>query len=89
MVYHSLPSRALSVASSPDDVAKHDRMVALVETMLDLHRRLPAAATEHQRRLLEMQVEATDRAIDDLVFDLYGLTPDERAVVEAGVARKG
>lgn len=83
-----LPIRPID-PSSPDDVEKHDRMVSLVETMLDLHRRLPAAATEHQRRLLEMQVEATDRAIDDLVFDLYGLTPDERAVVEAGVARKG
>ena len=66
---------------------KHDRMVALVERMLDLHRRLPAAATEHRKRLIEMQVEATDREIDALVYDLYGLTPDERAVVEASAGR--
>lgn len=46
-----------------------------------------SAATEHARRLLEMQVDATDREIDALVHDLYDLTPDERAVVEAGVAR--
>ena len=44
---------------------------------------MPAAATEHQRRLIEMQIEATDREIDALVYDLYGLTPDEIAVVEA------
>ncbi|MEN6517571.1 MAG: hypothetical protein ABFC38_05190 [Methanospirillum sp.] len=61
-------------------------MVALVETMLDLHRRLPAS-TEHARWLIEMQVEATDREIDALVYDLYGLTPDERAVVESAVAK--
>lgn len=42
---------------------------------------------EHQRRLLEMPVEATDREIDALVDDLYSLTPEERAVVEAAVAR--
>ena len=67
---------------------KHDRMVALVERMLDLHRRLPAAATEHQRRLIEMQIEAADREIDALVYDLYDLSSDEIAVVEAA-GRKG
>ncbi|MEN6341449.1 MAG: hypothetical protein ABFC89_02710 [Methanospirillum sp.] len=63
-------------------------MVALVERMLDLHRRLPAASTEHARRLIEMQVEQTDREIDALVYDLYGLTADERAVVEAAAGTK-
>ena len=49
----------------------------------------PVAATEYQRRLIEMQVEQADRAIDALVYDLYDLTPDERAVVESTVAKKG
>jgi hypothetical protein len=40
------------------------------------------------RRHLEMQVEAPDREIDSLVYDLYGLTPDEIAVVEAGTGGK-
>jgi hypothetical protein len=75
--------------ANPDDVEKHDRMVSLVERMLDLHRRLPAASTEHARRLIEVQVEQTDREIDELVYDLYDLTPDEIAVVEASVARNG
>ena len=87
MIYHS--PRSFDLPSSPVDVAKHDRMVALVEAMLDLHRRLPAAATEHRRRLVEMQVEAADREIDALVDALYDLTPDERAVVEASAGRTG
>ena len=86
MYISQIPIRPID-SSNPDDVAKHDRMVSLVETMLDLHRRLPSAATEHQRRLIEMRVEQTDREIDALVYDLYGLTPDEIAVVEAAVAR--
>lgn len=48
-----------------------------------------AAAPEHEKRLLEVQVEQTDREIDALVYGLYGLTPDEIAVVEAGAAKKG
>jgi hypothetical protein len=62
-------------------------MVALVERMLDLHRRLPAATTEHQKYLIEMQVEQTDREIDGLVYDLYELTPEEIAVFEASAGR--
>lgn len=34
-----------------------------------------------------MQVEQTDREIDALVYDLYDLTADEIAVVEAAVGR--
>ncbi len=39
------------------------------------------------RRLIEVQVEQADREIDALFYDLYGLTEDEIAVVEASVAR--
>jgi hypothetical protein len=41
-------------------------MIGLVERMLDLNRRLPAAGTDHEKRLVEMQVEQTDREIDAL-----------------------
>ena len=68
--------------SNPDDVAKHDRMVSLVETMLDLHRRLPSASTDHEKALIERQIEATDWQIDTLVYELYGLTEDEIRIVE-------
>jgi len=47
----------------------------------------PSAATKLARRLIEMQVEQTDREIDALVYDLYGLTPEEIAVVEAAVGK--
>lgn len=43
---------------------------------------LVATATEHHRRLLGMQIEAADREIDALVYDL---TPEEIVVVEAAV----
>lgn len=34
--------------------------------------------------MLQRQTEATDRQIDRLVYELYGLTEEEVAVVEAG-----
>lgn len=57
-------------------------MVALVERMLDLHKRLAAEQVPHVRAALERQIEATDRQIDALVYELYGLTDEEIAVVE-------
>ena len=64
------------------DKARHDKMVALVTKMLDLHRYLPQAKTDQERRLVLQDIEATDVRIDALVYELYGLTEEEIAVVE-------
>jgi hypothetical protein len=63
--------------------SRHDRMVSLVDQMLSLHKRLQAARTEQDKTLLQRQIAATDKEIDRLVYDLYGLTEDEIAIVES------
>jgi hypothetical protein len=52
-------------------------VVALVERMLDLHRRLAAAKAPPEKELLQRQIAATDEQIDRLVYELYGLTAEE------------
>jgi hypothetical protein len=42
----------------------------------------PAAAILADEELSERQIEATDQQIDELVYDLYGLTEEEVGVVE-------
>ncbi len=64
------------------DAARHDRMVALVERMLALHRQLAAAKTPTAKTTLQRQIDATDRQIDRLVYELYGLTEEEIGIVE-------
>jgi len=78
------PIRPIDV-SDPADVTRHDRMVALVEKMLDLNRRLAAAKAPHEKEVLAGMIDATDRQIDRLVYELYGLTEDEVGVVEGVV----
>jgi hypothetical protein len=82
-----LPIRPINFAD-PADVARHDRMVALVEAMLDLHRKLAAAVTDQEKIVLQRQIVATDRQIDRLVYELYGLTEEEIGIVE-GLDRAG
>ena len=57
-------------------------MTSLVERMLDLHQRVAAEQVPHTKTLLQRQIEATDRQIDALVYELYGLTEAEVALVE-------
>ncbi|MFH1970098.1 MAG: hypothetical protein ABIJ53_07240, partial [Verrucomicrobiota bacterium] len=68
--------------SNKSDVENHNHVATLVERTLDLHKRVTAAKTDHERTLLERQISATDREIDQLVYELYGLTASEIAIVE-------
>ncbi len=80
-----IPIRTIDF-SDPEDVARHDRMAKLVEQMLTLHRRLEEAKIERERTIVQAQVDATDRQIDRLVYELYGLTDEEIAIVEEATA---
>ena len=77
-----LPIRTIDFYN-PADVARHDRMVELVQSMLDLHRQLSSPGPEHERTLIVRRIEAADRQIDRLVYELYGLTEEEIGIVEA------
>jgi hypothetical protein len=57
-------------------------MVQLVEQMLALHKQLPEAKTGHEQTMIQRRIDATDRQIDKLVYELYELTPEEIAIVE-------
>jgi hypothetical protein len=62
-------------------------MVALVERMLDLHKRAAAEQVPHVKTLLQRQIEATDRQIDQLVYQLYELSDAEIKIMEEGAAK--
>jgi hypothetical protein len=76
-----LPIRRIDF-NKANDSSRHDRVVALVESMLTLYRQLAAAKTPHEQENLKRQIDATDRQIDKLVYELYGLTDEEIKIVE-------
>jgi hypothetical protein len=78
-----LPIRTIDF-SNPADKARHDQMVTLVQQMLELHKRQQAAKTDQDRQLYQRQIDATDKQIDALVYELYDLTSDEIRIVEEG-----
>jgi hypothetical protein len=50
--------------------------------MLSLHKQLAEARNPQDKTFLQRRIDATDRHIDRLVYDLYGLTEDEIKIVE-------
>ena len=76
-----LPFRTIDFGD-PTDKRLHDRIVTLVEQMLALYEQLAEAKTDHDKTTLQRQIDATDKQIDQLVYELYDLTEEEIKVVE-------
>lgn len=83
-----LPIRTI-VFSNPADRKRHGGLVSAVERMLELNKQLaPVSDTYgYEREALLKEIEKTDKEIDNLVYDLYGLTEEERKIVEGEVAK--
>ena len=67
-------------------VALHNKLVAAVKAMIVAVQEHSRVRTLQERTGAERRISATDRAIDALVYELYGLDESERAVVDAAVA---
>ncbi|NQE53166.1 hypothetical protein C5S29_06200 [ANME-1 cluster archaeon GoMg3.2] len=76
-----LPIRTINF-SNPAEKAQHDKLVALVESMLELQKKHHETRMECDKELYERQIKIKDAQIDRLVYDLYGLTEEEVKVVE-------
>ncbi len=69
-------------SSSSTENEKRDRMINLVDSMLALHKQLAEAKSAAQKEIIKRQIDSTDKEIDGLVYKLYGLTMDEKKIVE-------
>ena len=77
-------------SSNLAEKAMHDKMVSLVERMLELHNphrppmggRWGGGRTPQEQEMVKREIESTDRQMDTLVYELYGLTEDEIRIVE-------
>ncbi|HEX8465939.1 MAG TPA: TaqI-like C-terminal specificity domain-containing protein [Abditibacterium sp.] len=77
-----LPIRAIDLSDNTDKKS-HDALVSLVEQMLTARRDGALSQTEAESRRTTAKIASLDRRIDELVYELYGLTEEEIALVEA------
>ena len=70
----------------------HPRLVPSAPEWLVLkrpmtHRQLAATKVPQDKAMLQARIAATDRQIDRLVYELYGLTEAEIKIVEEATAK--
>ena len=67
--------------SNEDEKDIHDKIVEYVGLIMDLKKRLIETWSPPDKEALHKQIDDTDRKIDQIVYDLYGLTEDEIRLV--------
>ncbi|MBW8002532.1 MAG: N-6 DNA methylase [Planctomycetes bacterium] len=68
--------------NNPAEKTKHEKMVKLVDNMLDLNKKLAKAKIPAEKTRIQRQINTTDKKIDKLVYELYDLTEKEIKIVE-------
>jgi type I restriction-modification system DNA methylase subunit len=53
---------------------KHDEISTLVSKILELHNQMENVRTDQERNIIKRQIEATDKNINRLVYELYGFS---------------
>ncbi len=64
--------------------SQHDKMVQLVDQMLQAKKQLQTIKTDKDKSYYERRCNELDAQIDNLVYGLYGLTEEEIGIVEKG-----
>jgi peptidoglycan hydrolase CwlO-like protein len=59
-----------------------ENIETLAIEMIGLHQRLSSTRAEADRLLLERQIKAVQKKINQLVYELYGLTNEEIKIIE-------
>ncbi len=68
--------------NNPSEKAVHDKLVSLVDRMLDLHKKKNSLPPSAEREKIEREIAVTDEKIDDIVYGIYGVTEEERKIIE-------
>lgn len=66
---------------------EHDHLIELAKAMLKLQKQIVLIRTDHEKAVLQRQIDATDAEIDRLVYQLYGLTEEEIKIVEGSMKK--
>ncbi|MFZ3137217.1 MAG: TaqI-like C-terminal specificity domain-containing protein [Thermodesulfovibrionales bacterium] len=81
MYLQQLPIHTIDF-NNPSEKAIHDRLVNLVDKMLDLHKKKTAMPPSAEREKIEREITITDEKIDEIVYGLYGVTEEEKRMIE-------
>jgi hypothetical protein len=84
MYLQQLPIRTIDL-NNPSEKAIHDKLVSLVDRMLDLHKKKNSLPPSAEREKIEREIAVTDEKIDEIVYELYGISEEEKGIIEGKI----
>jgi type I restriction-modification system DNA methylase subunit len=82
--FKDFPIRTIDF-NNPSEKAMHDKLVSLVDRMLELHKKKNSLPPSAEREKIEREIAITDEKIDEIVYELYGITEEERKIIEGKI----
>ena len=76
-----LPIKNLNLDDKQDKEI-YDKLVNLVDSIIDLNKKLSSEKNPNTNEMLNARIQAVDKAIDKIVYSLYNLTDEEIRVIE-------
>jgi hypothetical protein len=78
--FKDFPIRTLNSSNSNDE-SLYIKLVNFVDKMLELKIKRLVLPISSQKEKIEREINITDENIDELVYDLYGITENERKII--------
>lgn len=69
-------------SSNESDKSKYDRLINLVDRIMGLYNKHAKEKSNYEKTIIQRQIDATDKQIDQLVYELYGLNKREIEIIE-------
>jgi hypothetical protein len=83
MYLQQLPIRTIDF-NNPSEKVIHDKLISLVDRMLELHKKKTPLPPSAEREKIEKEIAVTDEKIDEIVYGLYRITEEEKKIIEGG-----
>jgi type I restriction-modification system DNA methylase subunit len=77
-----IQSLPIVIPSGSLQISRRDQMITFVKRVMSLYQNISTISDLARRELLEREALVYEEKIDDLVYELYGLTEEEKRIVE-------
>lgn len=73
-------AKQFPIVNTKDKDLRND-IVTNVDNIIKMKKILQTVKSAHEKTTIHRQIDATDKQIDDLVYELYGVTDEERRII--------
>ncbi|MBU0466227.1 MAG: Eco57I restriction-modification methylase domain-containing protein [Nanoarchaeota archaeon] len=61
---------------------ENEQIIKNVDLLIELDKKLKSINLDYEREIIKKQIDALEKQIDNIVYDLYGITDKEKEIIE-------